>query len=53
MIDDPTFQKYAAITLAAVSAAWLIWRAWTKRKKPGCGGGVGCPTDEFKKKLKR
>jgi hypothetical protein len=53
MLNDPTFQKYAAIVLAMVSAAWLVWRAWTRRKKPGCGGDCACPADEIRKKLKR
>lgn len=53
MINDPTFQKYAAIVLAAVSLAWLVARAWMKRRKPGCGDDCACPADKFKKKLKR
>ena len=46
-------QTLAALALVAAAAVWLAMRALGKKKKPGCGGDCGCPTDELKAKLKR
>jgi len=45
----PEFQSVAALVVVALAAAWLVWRAIVKRKKPGCGGDCGCPTEELKR----
>jgi hypothetical protein len=47
-----TFQTAAAFILVALAATWLVSRALVKKKNPGCGGDCGCPTGEFKAKLK-
>jgi len=43
------FQSIAALVIVALAATWLIVRAIVKRRKPGCGGDCGCPTDELKR----
>jgi len=47
-----SFQTFAAIAVVAGTIAAFVWRALAKRRRPGCGGGCGCPADEFKAKLK-
>jgi hypothetical protein len=42
-----------ALAIVALAAAWLVGRAFAKRKNPGCGGDCGCPTEGLKAKLKR
>jgi len=46
-------QTLTALALVALAASWLVLSALAKRRKPGCGGDCGCPTDELKAKLKR
>jgi hypothetical protein len=46
-------QTLAALTIVALAASWLVLRMLAKKKQPGCGGDCGCPTNEFKAKLKR
>ena len=47
------FQTIAAlVVVVALAAAGLIVRAVLKRRKPGCGGGCGCPSSEIKAKLR-
>jgi len=46
------WQTPVAITVVLIALAILLRSALTQRKKPGCGGGCGCPTDDFKAKLK-
>ncbi|HEX2853237.1 MAG TPA: FeoB-associated Cys-rich membrane protein [Opitutaceae bacterium] len=46
------FQTVAALILVVLAATWLVWRAFAKKKNPGCGGDCGCPTNELKTKLK-
>ena len=41
-----------ALAIAALAATWLVMRALTKKKNPGCGGDCGCPTGELKSRLK-
>ncbi len=48
----PEFQTLAALLVVATAAVWLVVRAFAKRRKPGCGGGCGCPADEFKAKVR-
>ena len=43
------FQTFAALALVAVAAAWLVRRAFTRRKHSGCSGG--CPAAETNSKL--
>lgn len=50
MIDN--WQTPVAILVVALALAALIRGAFSKKKKPGCGGGF-CPTDKFKAGLKR
>ena len=47
-----SFQTIAALAIVAVAVAWLLWRTLSKRNKPGCGGGCGCPASEIKATLK-
>jgi hypothetical protein len=49
----PHFQTILALAVVAVAAGWLVLGAVSKKKKPGCGGGCGCATDDFKAKLKK
>ena len=49
----PNVQTFLALTTVAIAAVWLALGALAKKKKPGCGGGCGCATDEFKAKLKK
>ena len=49
----PTFQTILALTTVAIAAGWLAFGALANKKKPGCGGGCGCATDDFKAKLKK
>ncbi len=50
---SPALQSIAALTLVALAATWLVFRALAKKKNPGCGGDCGCPTSDLKVKLKR
>ena len=50
---DASWQTASALLLVALAAGYLVVRAVIRRRRPGCGGGCGCPTDEFKAKLKR
>ncbi len=43
------FQSIAALLIVALAATWLIARAVRQRKKPGCGGDCGCPTEKLKR----
>ena len=45
-------QTIVALSIVAVAATWLVLRAFAKKKNPGCGGDCGCPSSEFKAKLK-
>jgi len=40
------FQTIAALVVVAITAAWMIARALSKRRKPGCGGGCACPSQD-------
>jgi hypothetical protein len=44
----PRLQTYIALFVVVVAVALLIWRPLSRKKRPGCGGGCGCPTDAFK-----
>ena len=46
------FQTIAALVVVALAATGLIVRTLLKRRKPGCGGGCGCPSSEIKSKLR-
>jgi hypothetical protein len=43
------FQTIAALVVVAVTATWMIARAVSRRRKPGCGGECSCPTQELKR----
>jgi hypothetical protein len=43
------FQTIAALVIVAITATLLLVRAIAKRRKPGCGGDCGCPTQELKR----
>lgn len=47
------WQTPLALLVVAVTLGLLLRGAWKKRRKPGCGGDCGCPTDDFKAKLKK
>jgi hypothetical protein len=44
------WQTWAALLVVLIAAVYLIRTQFVK-KKPGCGGGAMCPTDDFKKRL--
>jgi len=46
-------QTPLALLVVAVTLGLLLRGAWKKRRKPGCGGDCGCPTDDFKARLKK
>ncbi len=45
-------QTWLALAIVALVAFLLVRSSWRKRHQAGCGGGCGCPTDDFKKHLK-
>ena len=45
-------QSIAAFAIVAGAAAWLVVRYLAGRKKPGCGGGCGCPSSDLRSKLR-
>ena len=47
-----TFQTIAALVIVALTVTIFLWRAFAKRKTPGCGGACACPAADFKAKLK-
>jgi membrane protein implicated in regulation of membrane protease activity len=47
-----TLQTIVALVIVALTATWLVRRAFARRKNPGCGGNCGCPTTEIKAKLR-
>jgi len=47
------WQTPLALLVVAATLGLLLRGAWKKRRKPGCGGDCGCPTDDFKAKLKK
>jgi len=46
-------QTIAALLIVAIACVLLVRSALKKRKNPGCGGECGCPTNDFKVKLKQ
>jgi hypothetical protein len=46
------WQTIVALLLVALAVVALVRTAVKKKKSPGCGGDCGCPTDDFKTKLK-
>jgi hypothetical protein len=49
---NSNLQTVIALAIVVLVAALLARSYFKKRKNPGCGGGCGCPTDQFKKQLK-
>jgi hypothetical protein len=49
---SPQLQTAAALLIVAAAATWLLVRSFSKRTKPGCGGGCGCPSTEIRSKLR-
>ena len=47
------WQTPLALLVVALTLALLLRGAWKKRKTPGCGGDCGCPSQEFKDRLKK
>jgi hypothetical protein len=47
------WQTPLALVVVALALAALARGVFSKRKKPGCGGGCGRPTDKFKANLKK
>jgi hypothetical protein len=50
---SPALQTALALALAAAAAAWLAARALSRRRKTGCGGDCGCPSDDLKERIAR
>jgi FeoB-associated Cys-rich membrane protein len=48
----PGFQTFAASLAVVLAAAWLGFRAYSRRAKPGCGGDCGCPAAELKEHVR-
>ena len=48
----PEYQSLAALVIVATAAVWLVLRWFSNRRKPGCGGGCGCPSEELKAKVR-
>lgn len=49
-------QTLLALAIVAVAVAALVWRAFARRKNPGCGDSCGAVSPEIKKlqaRLKR
>jgi len=36
------WQTWAALSIVAITGGVFVWRALTKKKSGGCGGGCGC-----------
>jgi hypothetical protein len=51
MIDN--WQTPLALLVVSLAFVLLVRSAWKKRRKPGCGGDCGCPTENFKAKLRK
>lgn len=47
------WQTPLALLVVAVTVALLVHGAWKRRRKPGCGGDCGCPSTDFKARLKK
>ena len=49
------WQTPLALLVVAVTVALFEWNTWKKRRKPGsgCGGDCGCPSTDFKARLKK
>jgi hypothetical protein len=46
---SPLFQTIAALAIVAVTATWLVGRAFVKKKTSGCGGSCGAVSPEVRK----
>ena len=46
-------QPPLALLVVAVTLGVLRRGAWKKRRRPGCGGDCGCPSVDFKARLKK
>jgi hypothetical protein len=51
MIEN--WQTPLALLVVVVTFALLVRAAWKKRRKPGCGGDCGCPSDDFKTRVRK
>jgi hypothetical protein len=49
---SPFLQTLAALLAVAVAALWLVLRAFAKGRKPGCGGGCGCASEDLRAKAR-
>lgn len=53
----PPVQTALALVLVALAVAWLAWRVIKKRRAlrdaEACGSDCGCPTDDFKRRLRK
>jgi len=50
---NATLQTIIALAAVVLAVAWLGWRAFARRGRPGCSSGCACPTDEVKSALRR
>jgi hypothetical protein len=50
---SPEVQTLAALALVGAAAIWLSLRALAQRRKPGCGGGCGCTSEDLRAKARR
>ena len=45
---NASLQTAIALTLVVLTVIGFIYRWWRGLKKPGCGGGCGCPSSKTK-----
>ena len=50
---NASLQTAIALTLVVLTVIGFIYRWWKGLKKPGCGGGCGCPSSKTKFKSKK
>ena len=46
---SPQVQTLVALAIVAVTATWLILRAFAKKKNSGCGGNCGAVSPDVRK----
>jgi FtsZ-interacting cell division protein ZipA len=46
-------QTLLALLVVMITVVLLVHGAWKKRRKPGCGGDCGCPSQDLKTRLKK
>ncbi|ACB74158.1 FeoB-associated Cys-rich membrane protein [Opitutus terrae] len=49
----PQVQTILALLVVALAIGGLVWRAYNKRKNPGCGSDCGAVSPELKRLQKQ